>query len=208
MKNNDCLNVIITGVGGQGNILASHILASAAIAEGYRVIIGETYGQSQRGGAVMSHVRLSKETAVGPLIPTGQAHVIVALEPMEALRVAAWYANPQTKVIVNPRPNYPLMVLYGAQEYPSIDELLKRISEITAEVKVVKGTELAKQAGEVMASNVVMVGALAGSGWLPIPVEKFSGVLKDIIPKKVLSVNQKAFNLGIQGIKKASGVRP
>jgi len=203
MKNNDCLNVIITGVGGQGNILASHILASAAINDGYQVVIGETYGQSQRGGAVMSHVRISKDVSVGPLIPTGKADVIVALEPMEALRVAAWYANPQTRCIVNPRPNYPLMVLYGAQEYPAVEELMKRLKEITAEVKVVKGTELAKEAGEAMASNVVMVGALAGSGWLPIPVEKFTGVLKDVIPRKVLTINQKAFELGIAGIRQA-----
>ena len=60
-QNGDCLNVVITGVGGQGNILASHILASAAIADGFHTVIGETYGQSQRGGAVMSHVRLSKK---------------------------------------------------------------------------------------------------------------------------------------------------
>jgi indolepyruvate ferredoxin oxidoreductase beta subunit len=201
IKNNNCLNVIITGVGGQGNILASHILASAAINDGYHVVIGETYGQSQRGGAVMSHVRISKDTEVGPLIPTGQAHVIVALEPMEALRVAAWYANPETKCIVNPRPNYPLMVLYGAQEYPAVDELLKRLGEITAEVKVVKGTELAQDAGEAMASNVVMVGALAGTGWVPIPTEKFTSVLKEVIPRKVLAVNQKAFEMGMQSVK-------
>ncbi len=200
-NNNDCLNVIITGVGGQGNILASHILASAAIEDGYHVVIGETYGQSQRGGAVMSHVRLSKEVSVGPLIPTGKADVIVALEPMEALRVAAWYANPQTRVIVNPRPNYPLMVLYGAAEYPAVEELLARLKEMTQEVKVVEGTELAKKAGEAMASNVVMVGALAGSGWLPIPVDKFTGVLKEVIPRKVLSVNEKAFKLGMQSMK-------
>jgi indolepyruvate ferredoxin oxidoreductase beta subunit len=201
IKNNDCLNVIITGVGGQGNILASHILASAAINDGYHVVIGETYGQSQRGGAVMSHVRISRDTEVGPLIPNGQAHVIVALEPMEALRVAAWYANPETKCIVNPRPNYPLMVLYGAQEYPAVEELLKRLGEITAEVKVVKGTELAQDAGEAMASNVVMVGALAGTGWVPIPTEKFTTVLKEVIPRKVLEVNQKAFEMGMKSVR-------
>ena len=200
--NGDCLNVIITGVGGQGNILASHILAGAAIAEGFHVTIGETYGQSQRGGAVMSHVRLSKGLQFGPLIPRGRAHVIVGLEPMEALRVAAFYANPETRIIVNPRPNYPLMVLYGAQEYPAVDELFARLREMTAEVRVVEGTELAKEAGEAMASNVVMVGALAGSGWVPIPVEKFTGVLKQVIPGKILPVNQRAFQLGIEHVRK------
>ena len=197
-SNGDCLNVIITGVGGQGNILASHILASAAIAEGYHATIGETYGQSQRGGAVMSHVRLSKGIQFGPLIPEGGGDVIVGLEPMETLRVAAMYANPGTKVIVNPRPNYPLMVLYGAMEYPDVDELIKRLEEMTEVVKVVESTELAKKAGEAMASNVVMVGALAGSGWTPISVDTFTSVLEQVIPPKVLGVNRQAFKLGME----------
>jgi indolepyruvate ferredoxin oxidoreductase beta subunit len=195
--NGDCLNIIITGVGGQGNILASHILATAAISDGYRTTIGETYGQSQRGGAVMSHVRLSRELPFGPLIPEGGADVIVGLEPMETLRVASMYANPSTKVIVNPRPNYPLMVLYGAAEYPDVSELLERLREMSEDVKVVESTESAKKAGEAMASNVVMVGALAGSGWVPVPVDTFTSVLKEVIPAKVLAVNQQAFKLGI-----------
>jgi indolepyruvate ferredoxin oxidoreductase beta subunit len=199
--NGDCLNVIITGVGGQGNILASHILATAAISNGFHTTIGETYGQSQRGGAVMSHVRLSRELQFGPLIPEGGADVIVGLEPMETLRVAAMYANPSTKIIVNPRPNYPLMVLYGAAEYPEVSELLERLREMAEAVKVVESTELAKEAGEAMASNVVMVGALAGSGWVPVPIGTFTGVLKDVIPPKVLAVNQQAFQLGIDSAK-------
>jgi indolepyruvate ferredoxin oxidoreductase beta subunit len=201
-SNGDCLNVIITGVGGQGNILASHILASAAIEDGFHTVIGETYGQSQRGGAVMSHVRMSKEIEYGPLIPRGKAHVIVGLEPMETLRVAATYANPKTKIIVNPRPNYPLMVLYGAQEYPAVEELLAKLEEMTEKVKVIESTELAKEAGEAMASNVVMVGALAGSGWVPIPVKTFSRVLEEVIPQKILDINRRAFDLGVKNIKK------
>jgi indolepyruvate ferredoxin oxidoreductase beta subunit len=196
--NGDCLNVIITGVGGQGNILASHILASAAIADGFHTVIGETYGQSQRGGAVMSHVRISREMEYGPLIPRNRGDVIVGLEPMETLRVAAIYGNPKTKVIVNPRPNYPLMVLYGAQEYPAVEELVARIADMTDEVKVIESTELAKEAGEAMASNVVMVGALAGSGWIPVSVDTFTNVLEEVIPQKILSVNKRAFELGVE----------
>ena len=195
------INSLVTGVGGQGNILASHILASAAIADGYRATIGETYGQSQRGGAVMSHVRISKDVQFGPLIPEGKADVIVGLEPMETLRVAAMYANPTTKMIVNPRPNYPLMVLYGAAEYPEVAELIERLKEMSETVKVVESTELAKEAGEAMASNVVMVGALAGSGWMPIPVERFTDALEEVVPAKVLDVNRQAFESGVAGIK-------
>ncbi len=200
----DNMNVIITGVGGQGNILASHILASAAIAEGYHATIGETYGQSQRGGAVMSHVRLSKGIQFGPLIPEGGGDVIVGLEPMETLRVAAMYANPTTKIIVNPRPNYPLMVLYGAMEYPDVPDLIKRLEEMASAVEVVEGTDLAKEAGEAMAANVVMMGALAGSGWTPISPDTFLKVLELVIPAKILDVNRKAFEVGMESTKQCA----
>jgi indolepyruvate ferredoxin oxidoreductase beta subunit len=191
-------DVIITGVGGQGNILAAHLLASAAIAEGYHVTIGETYGQSQRGGAVMSHVRLSKDVSPGPLIPAGKADLIVALEPMEALRVAATYANPKTRVIVNPRPNYPIMVLAGAESYPEVDALLQQLKGMVEEMRVVEGTELARSAGDSKAANVAMMGALAGSGWLPIPLETFTRILSEVVPQKVLAANQKAFQGGVE----------
>ena len=85
----DPLNLIITGVGGQGNVLASQIVASAGIKEGLYVTVGETYGASQRGGAVMSHVRFSARAQCSPLISEGQADIVVGLEPVEALRVMA-----------------------------------------------------------------------------------------------------------------------
>jgi len=191
------LDVIITGVGGQGNILAAHILAAAAVHEGYHVTIGETYGQSQRGGAVMSHVRMAKDQAPGPLIPKGRAQVIVALEPMEALRVAASYANPDTRVIVNPRPNYPIMVLAGAEEYPEVSVLIEQLKQMTADCKVVEGTEVAKQAGNDKAANVAMMGALAGTNWLPIPLATFQKILPGVVSAKALTANQKAFQSGV-----------
>jgi indolepyruvate ferredoxin oxidoreductase beta subunit len=94
------------------------------------------------------------------------------------------------------------MVLYGAQEYPQVDELLARLDEMAEIVKVIESTELARETGEAMASNVVMVGALAGSGWVPIPVEKFADVLNEVIPQKILSVNQRAFQLGVEHMRK------
>jgi indolepyruvate ferredoxin oxidoreductase beta subunit len=164
------------------------------------VTIGETYGQSQRGGAVMSHVRMAKDLAPGPLIPKGQAQVIVALEPMEALRVAAVYANPDTKIIVNPRPNYPIMVLAGAETYPEVSVLLEHLKEMVADCKVVKGTELAKAAGNDKAANVAMMGALAGSNWLPIPLKTFNEILPEIVSAKALEANQNAFQAGASAV--------
>ncbi len=115
----DPLNIIITGVGGQGNVLASQLLGKAFVKENFLVTIGETYGATQRGGAVMSHMRISRTSAYSPLIPEGQADIIVALEPVEALRVIAQYGNPKVQAIVNSRPIYPTAVSVGDAQYPS-----------------------------------------------------------------------------------------
>ncbi|MCP4683562.1 MAG: indolepyruvate ferredoxin oxidoreductase, partial [Desulfobacterales bacterium] len=126
----DPLNLIIAGVGGQGNVLASHIIAYAGIQDGFFVTVGETYGASQRGGSVMSHVRLSSITQRGPLVPEGQADVIMGLEPAETLRVIADFGNPNTRVIMNPRPVYPIWVLSGLAEYPSVEDIINRLEKL------------------------------------------------------------------------------
>ncbi|MEM3464229.1 MAG: indolepyruvate oxidoreductase subunit beta, partial [Candidatus Bathyarchaeia archaeon] len=153
----DPLNIIITGVGGQGNIQASYIIASAAVREGFHVSVGETYGAAQRGGSVMSHIRLSEETQYGPLIPKGRAHIIVGFEPVECLRTIGEFGNRETKVIVNPRPVYPIDVLSGEATYPAMDKILNAIKELVHSVHVVEATELAKEAGDTIVQNIVMV---------------------------------------------------
>ena len=103
--------MIICGIGGQGNVLASEIVSSTLKDMGYRVAVGETYGASQRGGSVMSHVRVSETEDFGVLIPSGEAHIIIGFEPLETLRMARQYANKETMIIYDPRPVYPLGVL-------------------------------------------------------------------------------------------------
>src|SRR4030043_2158604 len=104
------MNLIITGVGGQGNVLSSQLIGQALVGKGFFVTIGETYGASQRGGAVMSHIRISAQKQLSPLIPKGKADIVVGLEPVEALRVLTQYGNRETGVIVNTRPLYPVAV--------------------------------------------------------------------------------------------------
>ena len=99
----DPYNVIITGVGGQGNVMASRILGNMLSRKGLSVTIGETFGASQRGGSVMSHLRVSKESSWSPQIPRGQCHLVISLEPTEAMRVLATYGNPGIKVLCNTR---------------------------------------------------------------------------------------------------------
>lgn len=199
----DPLNLVICGVGGQGNVLASQIIASAGIKEGLFVTIGETYGASQRGGSVMSHVRFSENMQYGPLIPEGQGDVILGFEPTETLRVISDYGNPSIDVIVNPRPNYPIDVLSGRVAYPDIDEVLDTIKELSSSVKIVEATELAKKAGDTVVSSVVMVGCLAGSGLMPIELESFEQTIKDMFSEKKQDINLRALELGIEGVKKA-----
>ena len=191
------VQIILAGVGGQGNVVASKILASAAVQEGFYVSVGETYGAAQRGGAVMSHMRLSEEVQYGPLTPEGRAHIILGFEPVECLRTIGSFGNKETKVIVNPRPVYSIDVLSGASEYPPVIEVLKAIKELAYSIHVVEATELAKKAGDPIMQNIVMVGCLAGSGFAPLTAEILREVIKESFAKKRPEANLKAFDLGM-----------
>jgi indolepyruvate ferredoxin oxidoreductase beta subunit len=116
------------------------------------------------------------------------------LEPIEALRIIADFGNPKTRVIVSPRPIYPIWVLSGQAKYPPVEEVLQKLGELVAEVRVVK----AIQEGETgLAANVVIVGALAGSGMLPIAVKYYEESLREIVAPKDLDLNLQAFRKGV-----------
>ncbi|MCL6611629.1 MAG: 2-oxoacid:acceptor oxidoreductase family protein [Peptococcaceae bacterium] len=136
----DPLNVIVTGVGGQGNVLASQVLAAAAVEAGYRVSIGETFGASQRGGSVMSHVRIGRDRTFGPLIPRGRASLIVGFEPLETLRILLDYGNPDTVVVMNDRPNYPIGCLLGEEKYPDPRLIVEAVGRLSARNHVLPAT--------------------------------------------------------------------
>lgn len=197
----DPLNIIICGVGGQGNILASELLGSALVASGFYATVGETYGASQRGGAVMSHVRVSKRRLYGPLIPRGEADIVVGFEPLETLRISRDYGNCDTRVLLNPRPNYPLSVLSGETAYPSIDGIINELKTICGPFFLIDATEAANSAGNVQAANVVLVGALCG---LP-EMEPFAAVHEAMIGQrfqgKALELNLSAFQAGFAAMK-------
>lgn len=197
----DPINLVITGVGGQGNILVSEILAKAASVEGFRVTVGESYGMSQRGGSVSSHIRLSRNCLYGPIIPAGHVDIIVAFEPVEAARIALALGSPKVKIIVNPRPVFPVHVLMGKCEYPEIGNLLKKIKEISAQTLIIESTVLAAQAGDPVVQNIIMVGALAGSGYLPILHETFEEIITKVVPQRALELNQLAFKIGFETAK-------
>jgi len=201
MKEKDPLNVIVTGVGGQGNVLISQFMGNALVRAGHHVTIGETYGASQRGGAVMSHLRISRQAHYGPLIPYGQADVILGLEPVETLRVLGQYGNPGVMVVTNSRPVYPLAVAVGIAHYPSVEEIVKALEELSRKAWMINATDIALDLGASILANIVMVGAVVGADVLPLAAEEFELELQESLPADRLDLNLKAFRRGLAELK-------
>ena len=190
------LNLIITGVGGQGNVMASQILGRAAVQMGLRVTIGETFGLSQRGGPVMSHIRLSEEKSHGPIIPPNMAHIIVGLEPMETLRILMEYGNDETVFIVNSRPIYPLNVIAGDVEYPDPEYIKSILSQSGRRLFWLEATQMAIDLGGPIMLNMIMVGALCALHDFPIETNDIKELLKGIFQETKLESNYRALDMG------------
>ena len=192
----DPYNLIITGVGGQGNVLASRMVGDMLARMGFFVTIGETFGASQRGGSVMSHLRISSDSSMSPQIPKGSAHMVVALEPTEAIRVLKDYGNPEIKVLFNTRPIHSIAVICGDQHYPSINEIKNWINELSEKSWFLDTTEAAVKLGNPILGNTICVGALAGTGALPLNREIFKDVISPkMFPDKV-DINLSAYDIG------------
>lgn len=194
---NDPYNVIITGVGGQGNVLASRVLGNMMAAKGLHVTIGETFGASQRGGSVMSHLRISCDSEWSPQIPLGAAHVVVALEPIEALRVLSSYGNPDVLVVCNRRPIYPVGVIAGDSQYPEVDDLQSWVEDLSDKAYFLDATDDAvRSLGQPILGNIIMIGALAGTGVLPLDRSTFQKVMERTMPADKVELNLKAYDMG------------
>ena len=197
----DPFNIIITGVGGQGNVMASRILGNMLAMEGLNITIGETFGASQRGGSVMSHVRVSAASAWSPQIPKGQAHAIVTLEPIEALRVLTGYGSPKTWAVCNLRPIHPIGVICGDQNYPGIDEITGWVEELTEKAWFIPATDEAMKLGNPIFGNIMMIGALAGTGLLDMKRESFESVIAQSMATDKLEVNLTAYDMGVRMVR-------
>jgi len=182
-------NVVIAGVGGQGAILASELLALAAVAAGYDVKQGEFHGVAQRGGSVFSHVRFG-DRVHSPMAPRGQVDFLVALEKLEALRYAH-FVKPGGTIIVNDHEVEPIRV---GDERPYPDDAISFLEGKGFNVVVMKATDEAIGLGSHRAANVVLLGTLAGS--LDIPQESWEETLRERIPERLLALNLKAFAAG------------
>jgi indolepyruvate ferredoxin oxidoreductase beta subunit len=192
----DPFNLIITGVGGQGNVLASRVVGDMLTRRGYDVTIGETFGASQRGGSVMSHLRISRRGVFSPQIPRGRAHMVVALEPAEAIRVLNVYGNPGVKVLCNTRPIQPVGVICGDLNYPAPRKVVEWIQELSAEAWFFDPSKEAIELGTPVVANIMTVGALAATEVLPLHRSVFQEVVRMQFPAEKMAVNLKAFEMG------------
>jgi indolepyruvate ferredoxin oxidoreductase beta subunit len=194
---NDPLSMIVIGVAGQGNVVTSFLICNALVNEGYRVTFGQSYPAQQRGGSVINYIRISEEIQASPIIPEGRADVIVAMEPVEAMRMLNQYGNPNVITMVNPRAIQAIDTLGLGTKYPSMDTLMQDITALSAKTWVVDATEEARKLGNPLLANVILVGALVGSGILPLDRKAMEPVVQERFPKAI-DINMKALDKGIE----------
>ncbi len=183
------MNVMIVGVGGQGTLLASRILGNVVIEMGYDVKVSEVHGMSQRGGSVVTYVKYG-DKVYSPIIDKGEADIVLAFEMLEAYR-ALPYVKTTGRIIANTQEINPMPVIIGAAEYPK-DIASKLFSKVLT--TFVDAKSLAKEAGNIKAVNVVLLGVMAKN--MDISYDTWIEVIKKTVPQKLLEVNLKAFDLG------------
>lgn len=195
-------DILIAGVGGQGVVLASRMLALAAVKAGFHVSTAETIGMSQREGSVSSHIRIGEEIS-GPLIPVGQADLLLGFEPAETVRNLP-FLRKGGKMLVNTHSIPPASRPPGSPEYDQ-RALLSFLSSHCPDILCFDFTKLAEEAGTHRTTNIAMLGAALGIGVLPFPEETFQSVLDTEIPEKHRAVNRAAFE---RAVKWVSDVHP
>lgn len=195
---NQTMNILIVGVGGQGTLLTSRIVADVAVQMGYDVKVSEIHGMAQRGGSVVSQVRYGDEVH-SPIIKKGDADVILAFEKVEAAR---WldYLKKDGMVIINNERVDPLPVMTGKAKYP--EAIIEKIQKLIERTIVVNASDVALSCGNVRVANVVLVGLL--SAVLGLSAEEVENSVARIVPAKALKMNINAFRKGFELVNKAS----
>lgn len=187
--------LVFIGVGGQGNLLASRLLGEAALSMGIPTVVSEIHGMAQRGGIVESAVLLGDVTS--PIVSNAEADVLIGFEPLETLR-ALGKCNKDTVVITNTHPLPPFTVAIGQGVYPPVEESLRLIREKARRVIAFDGNAIAESVGNPLSLNMVMLGALIGSGTIPIGAEEMKKILSTSTKKAFLESNLKAFDMGME----------
>lgn len=184
------LDIMIVGVGGQGTLLTSRVLGTVALKIGYDVKVSEVHGMSQRGGSVVTYVKMGKKI-YSPLIEKGEADVILAFEELEAYRWLEYLKN-GGKMIVNTQKINPMPVIIGKAKYP--ENIIKKIEDKQINISSIDALKIAKDSGNIKAVNMVLAGLMAAG--TDIDKDVWLDAMKEVIPAKLLDVNLRAFEAG------------
>lgn len=196
------VNIVVAGVGGQGSVLASRIIADAVLAGSdgngreMNVRVGETFGAAMRGGAVSSHVRIGR--VLSPLVGERAADLVLALEPLEGLRVSVKFLRPGGNVVLNTVPLLPTDVKTGMAAYPELSQVTARLEALGARVLAMDANRLAEEAGNGRTMNVVILGAALATGVLPFAKDSMLAAIRGRVPSRFLDVNLSAFEVGVR----------
>ena len=193
------LDVIITGVGGQGVILASDIIGEAALSAGYDIKKTDTLGMAQRGGSVISHLRIAPEVW-SPLIKEGEVDLLLAFEKLEAARWG-YFLRPGGIAIINNQALPPLSVSLGNENYPGDEEIVSILKRWTDQVYLIDGAEQARRLGNVRTLNIFMLGC--ASVFAPLKINVWKDSISRRMPERIREINLTAFELGRKEIKNA-----
>jgi len=181
-------NIILCGVGGQGTILASKLIASAAMSRGIAVKTAETIGMAQRGGSVFSHVRLGDANC--PLMARGTADLIIAFEPAEAVRQLP-FLKPDGCVVVSTRPVVPVSAMTGGPAY-DLESILAHLRKKVENLVEVDADQAAADLGSAKCLNVVLLGAAARAGELGLSTDDLLAAIRQRLPEKLWDLNERA----------------
>jgi len=192
-------NIVLAGVGGQGTLLASEAMGMAAVKDALNVRVSEIHGMAQRGGAVVTTVRIG-DNVLAPTVLEGQADVLLGFEPFETVRNLK-YVSGKTLVIMNTEKIPPTELAAKNVKYPGLDQIVQKVHLFTEKIVLIDAAQLAKKAGSSLTQNVVLLGALAGTGMLPVKKESLIEAVRELVPTKHIEINLKAFELGYESVK-------
>jgi indolepyruvate ferredoxin oxidoreductase, beta subunit len=197
--------IILAGVRGQGIVLASKLVAWAAMNEGMAVRTSETIGMAQRGGSVVSHVRVSDTAIASPLMPLGAADVLLGMEPGEAVRCLP-YLRPGGCAVVNTHPVAPV-AMASPQEYNG-QEMIAYLGQCGARLVVVDGEAICAEVGSPKVLNLALLGAAAAAGVLGFSVVQFEAAIRASVRPKFITINIQALHGGARALGAVAGVNP
>jgi indolepyruvate ferredoxin oxidoreductase beta subunit len=193
------LNLFICGVGGQGLVLLTTVIGNACAKSGVKIVTGEMYGLSQRSGAVSVHLRIG-EDVFSPLIPYGEADILLSLEAIETLRYLE-YLKKDGVVLMNKRVMHPpietsKIITKQLSNYVTLDEVVSKLKGWTQNVAIVDALTLAKESGNVRTENTVFLGCLSALENFPVAESTIRESISEAVPRKTVEQNLKAFELG------------